>query len=115
MTTKTDYSKLTNQELDKLAAEMVDLNIEYGYVWDGEIKVGLWNPTHPDSNQAFRYLWSKLKETTGVEFTVSDTKRRWSAEVWLFDELVCSIRCYDEKLINRVAVMLCLEAKEKLK
>ena len=72
-----NYSKLTDQELDKLAAEtfgdeiitcefskqpfvrfgIYDYNIEHNE--DMEVE---WCPTDPDSNQVERYLFPKLRD-----------------------------------------------------
>lgn len=114
MEIKTNYEKMTDQELDKLAAEMCGLTLggslffKHGELYD-------WNPTHPDSNQAERYLYEKLLKSGcypsmayNADFTHDNVI--WSTKT----ETLCKIRV-DQKQINRTKVIACLEAWEKLK
>jgi len=147
---KTNYQDLTNEELNKLAAEMVGWierlakDTDYGtgdqygrhFCWaepyDGKYKYSFrfftqcldhetmleneyWNPTHPDSNQAERYLFPALAKVNAISC------RSMLGDFCVTIALIggdmvgqcCSIT-ENEDQINRTKVIACLEAMEKL-
>jgi len=77
-----NYQDLTNEELDKLAAEM--LGYAYGKnasgencLWNqtmhGDVHfLSNWNPTHPDSNQCRQYLVPKIIEKDFLSIMASE-------------------------------------------
>lgn len=67
-----DYEDMTNEELDRLSADKLGISVttneENGPLFiDGDVLQFFWNPTHPNSNQAERYLFPKLREVQNIE------------------------------------------------
>ena len=129
-----NYSKIGTDRLNLLAAEMLGAErctlvggeID-GYRFPDEInegcystyKEGWWNPTHPDSNQAERYLFPKLGDNIHIEFHwvnnhhVSIEVKKWCDKFqWMATGIYSES---DLNKINRTKVIACLEAWEKLK
>lgn len=130
-----DYSKLDDEELDRLAGERFighryENEFGNGYYWDGvkpfHVKHDLsetlpknhlvWNPTHPDSNQAERYLFSKLKLSfDNIECVTVFQKEGSYTEISKRGEKILSgIQNTDDDQINRTKVIACLQAMDKL-
>jgi len=124
----TNFTDLSDTEIDKLAAEMMGMHY---YVWCGSESSGKckvcgfystqnsehidknWNPTHPDLNQAERYLFPKLRP---LEITCTFGKAEGiSIDVWKDGvTFLEDIQCDKDDKINRTKVIACLEALEKI-
>ena len=117
-----DYQKMTDEELDKRAAEMVDINylLEEGHLWERLSATGRrlicanWQPTHKDSNQIQWYLFPKVagyiteeRDSAGYyQITIDgEDKNQDTFQVKKLD-------CHNK--INRTIVIACLEAWDKL-
>jgi len=127
----TNFTDLTNEELDKLAAEMMEWYAdEAGVYYDKQTRKGVnfftpngdrfevdrWNPTHPDSNQAERYLFPKLKEYEiymDVEFLYQQV-RATSIERNCPINFILPVKWEDPDQINRTKVIAALAAWEKI-
>jgi len=112
-----NYDSMTNEELDKAAADMVGLEARYVST--------TWNPTDPDSNQAERYLFPKLRVEHGM--TVKVTIDDWDLQISIYKLVGGGQRnefCYKQvefkdkhdtsPTINRTKVIACLKAMEKI-
>jgi len=139
----TNYQALTNDELDKLAAEMMGPTF-FNYIShlsynDGRAVIEVqvcptkdifkWNPTDPDNNQVERYLFPKLKEDEwlnietgylgpffGVEISRHHLIIERSAKGDVSDMLAeVEVNFKDNpNQINRTKLIACLEAWDKL-
>ncbi len=115
-----NYQEMTDGDLDKLAATEI-----MGYLWihkgwnrDGEWHIdSSWNPTHPDSNQAERYLFPKLIEKELNQILV--TLNPWDGFMVQIGPMatgpISEQTCGDIEKANRAKVIACLEAWDKLK
>lgn len=129
-----DYHSLSDSDLDKMAAEMTDIFVEeapndyrekvsYPYITiscgmpyirhsfhSDHWKKDRWNPTHPDNNQAERYLFPKLQSKHKCIFeTRTYSPNRYQIEIGSY-----SIATTDPDQINRTKVIAALEAWRKI-
>lgn len=129
----TNYTTLTNEELDRMSAELVadDKKDEtvvclafsgVDVLVNGEWIIG-WHPTNPDSNQAERYLFPKLIEN-GFHVNV---EYRGYLPAWVninrtneikgkIDENFIDVEenAHKSDQINRTKTIACLMAWDKL-
>jgi len=110
----TDYSTMTDQELDKLAAEMLGIVIDKDGYWilKGQSR-GLWIPCFPSSNQAERYLFTKLTEAHMTIHCYSLSSNYHMTEIRGMG-FALHQDCSEAGQINRTKVVAFLEVWSKL-
>jgi len=128
-----NYSELSDAELDRLSAEMVGeikkykrvnqltaRHSMYGYdvlEVDGVKVVEMldWHPTDPDSNQTERYLFKNLRELGDGLWVRLGYYLNYRTEIFNSGERIVCWECKnDPDQINRIKVIACLEAWDKL-
>lgn len=125
-----NYNEMTNAELDRLSAEKFGIVKKFkaeiisdSYMWPSDNTPNqvpiFWNPTHPDSNQAERFLFKRLLEDVVVintKYTEDQPLLIWIGTAIDIDDEHEEICCHtnDPDKINRTKTIACLEAWEKL-
>jgi len=140
-----NYTEMTDSELDKLSVEMLGgkklsspadyySTTEFWYRVHHNLKRGdwctfgfnsnskIWNPTHPNSNQAERYLFPKFIEKgirVKIDFRVIGPSGAYFISLFHEDEDNETLDGPPDmtpfpEQINRTKVIACLEAWEKL-
>ena len=116
-----DYNEMTDAELDQLSIEEILKNAydeRGGEVIaqlpnkDGVLRPKRWNPTHPDSNQAERYLFPKLSEK-GLYVVMDYLMAFVGVRKLVFKELTIFQHWQTNTGMNRAKVIACLEAWDK--
>ena len=114
----TNYSTLTNDELDRVSAERFGIDVTTNVVdgplfIDGDVLKFFWNPTHPDSNQCERYLFPPIEDChIGI---VTQFRESCFNICMVFDGEDAVVQTTTElDLINRTKTISCLMALDKL-
>ncbi len=126
MTPTPAYDAVSDEELDGLAAErLLDVTKETDpwliYQDDGEFICNMdeWNPTHPDSNQAERYLLKALKDKECF-YEIYDSWMEcfeikiFTRDVELQPVLSAKAMTTDPDKVNRTKTIACLMANDEL-
>ena len=121
-----NYQEMTDAELDKrsgyivrnFVVETISGIVLYNKDSEDILSDHLtnWNPTHPDSNQAERYLFPKIIEIIhgfDIEHAIPEDSACFTLVISKNDYAQVH-DCEDPDKINRTKVIACLEASEKL-